>query len=128
MVNKIRFKSFEEIPVWRSSHKLTIEVYKITKKFPAHEQYGLTSQLRRSSSSIAANIAEGFGKYTTKEFIKFLYNSRGSCVETVYYILLARDLEYVTDQEYLELRKKCDEIGKQLNGWMKSLKVKLVNH
>ena len=122
MVNKIH--SFEDIPVWKKAHELTLKIYLFTKKFPKEELYGLTSQIKRSSSSIPANIAEGIGKNTTKELINFLYNARGSCVETVYHLILAKDLSYVSKIDYQKLRFEYNNVGKQLNGWIRSLKLK----
>ncbi len=121
-----KYSSFEEVPVWQKSHKLTLRIYNITKNFPEDEKFGIISQLRRSTSSIPANIAEGFGKNTTKELIQFLYNARGSCAESLCHLILAKDLEYLSEEIYLELRVEIDQIGKQLNGWIKSLKK--VNH
>jgi len=124
MVKKIKYKKVEDVPVWQQTHKLTLSVYKITEKFPRQEIYGLTSQLRRSSASVAANISEGFSRNTTKELIMFLYIARGSCAETKYHLLLARDLKYLKEVDYKKLLVGFDEIGKQLNGWISSLRRK----
>jgi len=122
MVNK--YKNFEELPVWKKAHNLTLLVYKLTEKFPGQEVYGLTSQVRRSSSSIAANIAEGFSRHSTKELVQFLYNARGSNAETLYHIMLAKDLGYIKDVSYIKMKNEYNEIGKQLNGWISSLRNK----
>lgn len=119
-----RYQTFEQIPVWQKAHEATLLVYKVTSKFPNHELYGLISQIRRSVSSIPANIAEGFGKNTTKELIQFLYNARGSCIETQYHLILCRDLEYLDKKTYEKIRVEIDEVGRQLNGWINSLKKK----
>ncbi|MBI3289919.1 four helix bundle protein [Candidatus Microgenomates bacterium] len=123
MVNK--YQSVEEVPVWQKAHELTLVVYKVTKEFPGTEVYGLTSQLRRASSSIPANITEGFYRNSTKELLQFLYNARGSCGETLYHSRLALDLGYLTKVIYTQLKDGYDEVGKQLNGWIKSLRKKL---
>ena len=125
MVNKTKYKNFEELPVLQCAHRLTLNIYRLSKIFPKDETYALTSQIRRASSSIGANIAEGFDKNTTKDLLKFLYIARGSCSETIYHLLLARDLSYISLSEYNEVRSGCDEVGKQLNGWISSLKKKL---
>lgn len=83
------------------------------------------SQIRRSASSIGANIAEGFERNTTKELVQFLYNARGSCAETRFHLRLSYDLKYMNEQEYSHLRGILGEVGKQLNGWISSLKRKL---
>lgn len=125
MIKKIKYKSVEEIPAWQKAHELTLAVYKITKNFPKHELYGLTSQSRRSASSVAANIVEGFNKNTTKELIQFLYNARASCAEAKYHLRLASDLGYLNNKDHSPLKNGYDELGKQLNGWISSLKRKI---
>lgn len=119
------YKSIEEVPVWIKAHQAAIKIYRITESFPRSELFGLTSQLRRSSSSIPANLAEGFYRKSTKELLQFIYNARGSCGETIYHLLLAKDLRLITQKDYDSLRMDYDEIGKQLNGWIKSLRSKI---
>lgn len=125
MVNNI-YKSVEEVPVWQKAHSLTLLIYKVTEKFPKSELYGLTSQLRRSSASIPANITEGFYRNTTKELLQFLYNARGSCGETTYHIRLAKDLKFIPEKDYPQLEAGYIEVSKQLNGWIKSLRKKII--
>jgi len=125
MVKKLRYKSVEDVPVWKKAHTLTLQVYKVTRKFPRHEIYGLTSQLRRASSSVPANIVEGFSKNTTKELIQFLYNARASCAEVLYHMRLAFDLKYLSEKEYKIFKDGYNEVGKQINGWINSLRKKL---
>ena len=103
-------KGFEDLKVWEKSHDLVLEVYKVTQQFPTNEKFGLTSQIRRSAVSVAANIAEGSKRQHLKEYIQMLSISHGSLSETEYYLLLARDLKYLSE-----------EIGRMLNGLMKSL-------
>jgi len=122
MVNKIKYKSVEEIPVWLKSHALVLYGYKITKKFPISERYGLTSQFRRCLVSIPANISEGFYRRSLKELVQYLFIARGSLGESRYYTRLSKDLGYLNEKEYTEMMKMLDEVGKQLNGWIKSLK------
>lgn len=125
MVKKNTYQSAEEVPVWQKAHELVILVYKVTECFPKKEVYGLTSQLRRSSMSIAANISEGFYRNSTKELLQFLYNARDSLGETLYHLRLSRDLKYLREKEYQILKEACNEVGRQLNGWVKSLRSKL---
>ena len=130
MINKIvkkKFYTVDDIPVWQLSHQLTLNVYKLTEKFPKTETYGLISQIRRSSSSIPANITEGFYRNSTKELIQFLYNARGSYGETLYHLRLAKDLGFINESEYINIIENYVSLGKQLNGWIKSLKTK-INH
>ena len=116
------YKSIDQVPVWIKSHKACIQVYKVTESFPRSEVYGLTSQLRRASSSVPANITEGFYRHTRKELLVFLYNARGSLGETVYFLLLAMELGYINKNEHRKLKEDYEEIGKQLNGWINSLR------
>ncbi|MDO8537188.1 MAG: four helix bundle protein [bacterium] len=115
-----KIQSFEDLKVWRDAHAFTILIYKTTEKFPKHECFGLTSQLRRSASSIGANIAEGFGRFHYKEKIKFYLNARGSATESQNHILLARDLEYISSVESEKLLNHAEEISRELNGLIKA--------
>ena len=87
--------NFKDLKIWQLSHQLTLLIYKITLNFPKSEIFGITSQLRRSSSSIPANIAEGFGRKGKKEFIQYLYQAKGSLYETQNFIILSKDLKYI---------------------------------
>ena len=115
-------KGFEDLKVWQKSHELALEVYKVTQQFPNEEKFGLTSQIRRSAVSVAANIAEGSKRQHLKEYIQMLYIAQGSLSETNYYLLLAKDLNYLTDKNYQELFNHGEEIGKMLSGLINSLK------
>lgn len=120
-----KYKTFQEVPVWKRAHKATLSIYKISTKFPRTEIYGLTAQIRRSANSISANIAEGFYRNTTKELIKFLYNARGSCGETICHLILAQDLGYLKRKEFDKLNEIYNDLAKQLNNWINSLKRRL---
>lgn len=113
--------NFEKLEVWQKSHQFVLSVYKITKLFPKEELYALTSQLRRSASSVPANIVEGNEKKSTKEYIQFLYTAKSSLAETKYHLLLAQDLRYINKITFDELLIKINEIGKMLNGLIKYL-------
>jgi four helix bundle protein len=121
----MKYLTFEQIPVWQKAHELTLYVYKVTASFPKTEMYGLISQIQRSSSSIPANIAEGFYRSSTKELVQYLFIARGSIGETKYHLRLARDLKYLKEQDYIFLINEYENVGKQLNGWIKSLKEKI---
>lgn len=127
MIKKIKFNTAEDIPAWQLSHKLTLDVYKLTENFPKTEVYGLTSQIRRSASSVPANITEGFYRNSTKELIQFLYNARGSYGETLYHLRLAKDLRFINDSDYVDISENYNLLGKQLNGWIKSLRAKIIH-
>jgi len=115
-------KGFEDLKVWEKSHEFVLEVYKITRQFPGEEKFGLMSQIRRSAVSVAANIAEGSKRQHLKEYIQMLYIAQGSLSETKYYLLLARDLKYLSEIKYQELFGQSQEIAKMLSGLINSLK------
>ena len=115
---------FEELKVWQKAHGLVLEVYQITRMFPQDERYAMVNQLRRCSSSVAANIAEGNGRKTKPEYIQFLYNAKGSLEETKYFLILARDLEYIDDKKFATLNCKAQDTGRLLNGLIRYLKSK----
>ncbi len=115
-------KSYEDLLVWQKSHKFVLEIYRHTKVFPKDERFGLVQQLRRAASSVATNIAEGFARHSKKEYIRFLYVSRASLSETEYHLYLSRDLNYLSLEVHKRLKIQIIEIGKMLNGSIKSLK------
>jgi len=112
-------KSFKELIVWQKAHQLVLNVYKATKHFPKEEMYGLTSQLRRSSVSVAANIAEGFKKKGIADKLKYMNTAQGSLSESDYHLLLANDLEYFDTNGLLN---DVDEVGRLLESYMKGIK------
>ncbi|WP_437225674.1 four helix bundle protein [Planctomicrobium sp. SH661] len=112
-------RDFRQFSVWRKSHELTLSVYRETAFFPSHEVYGLTSQLRRSSVSIAANIAEGCGRHSDADFARFLSLSAGSACENEYHLLLARDLEYLPADTHSALGDVVVEVRRMLAGLIK---------
>lgn len=107
-------RDFRKLTVWAKAHELTLEVYRLTSSFPKEELYGITSQMRRSSASVAANIAEGCGRTGDGEFHRFLVLASGSAVELEYFLLLARDLELVESFRYEGINGKVIEVQKML--------------
>ena len=122
MKNKIT--KFEDLKIWQESHRLAMEIYVITRSFPKDELYGLVSQLRRSSLSIPANIVEGFYRYSTKELIQFLINARGSTGETIYHLLVSKDLKYINEDNYSRLRQRYEILAMSINALINSLRKK----
>ena len=120
-------KNYKELKVWQKSYELCLEIYGITAKFPKEERYGLTSQIRRSVVSIPSNIAEGYGKKTTKDYIRMLYISYGSVCELETQILLAGDLDLIEKGELGTLNKDIAEIERMLKALIKSLENKPLN-
>jgi len=111
-------RSFEDLIVWQKAHALVLEIYSITKAFPKEELYSLTSQLRRAAISIPANIAEGFGRSSKSEKIRFFNISQGSLSEVKYFLILSNDLQYYNTSE---LRIKAEEISKMLDKYIKQI-------
>jgi four helix bundle protein len=107
-------KGFTDLQVWRKAHDMTLAVYEVTRTFPSEEQYGLTSQMRRSAASIPANIAEGCGRRSDGEMARFLQIARGSASEIEYHIFLARELHYLNEDKFRELRSTADELQRML--------------
>jgi four helix bundle protein len=118
MENRKPARSFKELIVWQKAHQLVLNVYKATKHFPKEEVYGLTSQLRRSSVSVAANIAEGFKKKGMADKLKYMNTAQGSLSESDYHLLLANDLEYFNT---VGLMKDVDEVGRLLESYMQGI-------
>jgi len=114
-------KNYKELKVWQKSYDLCLEVYRITAKFPKEERYGLTSQIRRSVVSIPSNIAEGYGRKTTLDYVRMLYISYGSVCELETQILLAGDLDLIAKGELGTLTKNIAEIERMLKALIKSL-------
>ena len=113
---------YKKLKVWEDAHKFTVDIYNITQKFPNNEQYGLTSQIRRSASSIPTNIVEGSGQLDNGNLIRFLGIAKGSAFEAEYQLLLAKDLNYITNEEYKLLLAKIQSIIRRLTNLIKSLK------
>ena len=111
-----------ELEVWKLSHKLTLKVYEVSKQFPSDENFGLTSQVRRSAVSVPTNIVEGRGRQYKKEFIQFLYVAKGSLEETNYHLYLAKDLKYISLVVYEELDQICKQIRMMIYKLIKSLR------
>lgn len=107
-------KDFRSLTVWEKSHQITLSIYKLTHSFPKEEIYGLTSQIRRSSSSISINIAEGCGRGSDADFARFLQISLGSASETEYLILLSYELNYLQKLDYENLLEQIQQIKKML--------------
>lgn len=105
---------FQKLVIWQKAHELTLDIYKITRKYPKEELFGLISQMRKSSSSQPTNIAEGSARHTKADFNRFLIIALGSNAELLYQLILSKDLEYITNDVFTELSKKTKELGKMI--------------
>jgi four helix bundle protein len=114
-------QDYHDLLVWKRAFEFTKLTYRLTKLFPKDELYGLTSQFRRAAVSVSANIVEGRGKPTTKDFIKFLYITKGSLNECQFYLELAEALEYINREQFIFMLRKVSEVGFLLQKFILSL-------
>ena len=113
--------NFKELLVWQKSIDFVTEIYRITGFFPKDELYGLISQIRRASVSIASNIAEGNSRRSKPDYLQFLKIARGSCAEVETQLIISRNLNYLNEENYKKLNEHIIEISKMLNGLINSL-------
>lgn len=122
-------QDFRKLEIYRESKKITVELYLVTSKFPNEEIFGITSQIRRAAASIGANIAEGCGRGTNKDFLRFLYNSAGSLREVEHFLELAKELGYIDGTTHSNLSKRLDCLSRMLFLFIQRLKnSKLITH
>jgi len=112
-------EDFKDLVVWAKAHQLTLYIYQQTRTFPKEEMFGLTSQVRRASASIGANIAEGCGRRSDAEFKRFLQIARGSASELEYHLLLARDLQFLEADQFDDLEARVLEVQRMLASLVK---------
>jgi four helix bundle protein len=117
----VTVRCYQELIGWQKSVDLVTDIYRLTHKFPKDEMYGLTSQIRRAAVSIPCNIAEGQGRLSRGEFKQFLGHARGSVFELESQVLIARNLKYLAPEDATFLLSRITELGKILNGLLKSL-------
>ena len=110
---------WKDLKVWQSSHQLTLEIYRVTASFPRTEVYGLVDQIKRASYSVPANIVEGQSRNTTKDYLHFLFNARGSLEETRYFLMLSKDLGFLDEKIYGNLEDKYSLVSRMLNKMIK---------
>ena len=116
------YKSFEEMPVWQKAMKLAVEVFNLSEKLPRSEDYGLTSQIRRSSNSVPSNIAEGFGRYHKKDKINFYYFACGSITETQSHLIYGNKVIYLSDVDIKVIIEEYNKLRYELNKVIKTLR------
>ncbi len=113
--------SFKDLVVWQRAVQMTVAIYKLTSSFPASEQFGLTSQLRRASVSVASNIAEGYGRSTSGEYIQFLGHARGSICEVQTLLVIAESLDFGSEVSRNMANGLASEVSKMLAAMMSKL-------
>jgi four helix bundle protein len=114
--------SFTDLIVWQKGHKFVLDIYKLTEDFPASENFGLTSQLRRAAVSVTSNITEGFERKSGKELVQFLALARGSLAEIQNQLVISRDIGYISNEQFDRFANQSIEIHKLLNGFIKSVR------
>ena len=117
-------KDFKDLKVWQKAHELTTSIYSVSRAFPRDEIYGLTSQLRRVAVSIGTNIAEGCGRRSDGEFVRFLQIARGFASEVEYHLLLSRDLKFMDDSGFQNLQSKLVEVQRMLPSLVSAIEQK----
>ena len=115
-------KSYRELQIWQKAKEITKNTYIVTRLFPAQEQYALASQMNRSAVSITSNIAEGWARGSTKDFLRFLYITRGSIAELETQFTLANDLKYINGETLLIAEQQLTELNKMLSSLITKLK------
>jgi four helix bundle protein len=115
-------QDFQKLTVWQEAHQLALGIYQMTVKFPADERFGLTNQIRRASVSIPANIAEGSGRDSGADFLRFLHIAMGSASEVEYFLILASDLGFISQTHYTELRDRLLRTKRMLNALIQKIK------
>ena len=117
-----KIRSFKDLDAWKESHKLVLMIYKVTNNFPETEKFGLVSQMRRCSVSITSNIAEGFSRESNKEKTHFYYIAQGSVTELQNQLLVSRDVEYITANDFDKVDSRLTVAHKIINGLIKYAK------
>ena len=118
--------SYRDLIAWQKAMTLVTEIYRETEGFPAREIYGLTNQVRRAAVGVPSDIAEGKGRLSKKEFVQMLSRARGSVLEVQTQIEIGRNLGYLTEEKFTELLAKADEVGRLINGLIKSIRHQLL--
>ena len=114
-------KDFKELKIWHKAYDLALVIYEASRSFPREEMYGLTSQLRRAAVSIGANIAEGCGRRSDGELVRFLQIARGSASEVEHHLLLARDLKFLQAARHQDIEKRLQEVQRMLTSLVSSV-------
>ena len=114
-------RSFKDLVAWQKTFSLGLEIYELSKAFPEQERFGLTSQLRRGAVAVASNIAEGYGRESTQDYLRFLRIARGSLFEIDTQLLFAVRLGYLNERQYSEVLDRIRECGRILAGLIRSL-------
>jgi four helix bundle protein len=119
-------QNYKDLKVWEEGHMLTLKIYKVTMNFPDNEKYGLTNQIRRSAFSVPSNIAEGCGKFKQADIANYFQIALGSANETDYLLLLSKDLNYLSEDNFRELEESINKIKAMLISLIKKVRAKVI--
>lgn len=114
-------QSFEDLIVWQKAHQYVLDIYRVTKGYPKDELFALVNQMRRASASITANIAEGFVRQGQRDKLHFYNISQGSLEETKNFVILSKDLGYISEDNKIQLLTEAKEVGRLLNAYRQGL-------
>jgi four helix bundle protein len=117
-------KNYKELEVWQKSKRLTVELYKATEAFPRVDHFGLTSQVRRAAVSVTANIAEGWGRGSTREYVQSLFVARGSLMELETHLIIADELNYLKPGQATMFQVQIESVGQMLNRLIQALRTR----
>jgi four helix bundle protein len=118
------YNTFEDMPVWKNAMKLAADIFSLTERLPKKEDFGLTSQMRRSALSVSGNIAEGFGRKHTKDKLNFYYDARGSLSETKNHLIYGNRVGYFKDDEFDGIYQNVEVVWKELNRLIASMQIR----
>lgn len=118
-------RSYKDLIVWKKSMELVTDIYRLTKSFPTEEKFGIVSQLNRAVVSVPSNIAEGWGRESSKNYLQFLRISRRSLMEIETLMIISKNLKYIDKEHFDPICAKTDEVGKILQGLIKSIQQKI---
>jgi four helix bundle protein len=124
-MEKTLIRKYQDLIIWQKSIELVTHIYSETREFPANETYGLTLQTRKCAVSIPSNIAEGYGRNSTYDYVRFLNISKGSLYELETQLLIAYNLGYLLNENYTHLNDKCREIERMLSSMIRRLRIKV---
>jgi four helix bundle protein len=118
-------RNYKKLGAWQNADELTVQIYQVTRQFPDEEMYGITSQLRRAAYSVPANIAEGAGRESNADYLRYLSTARGSLAETEYFLHLANRLHYLSESDWKQFTKLVNQTFAALGGLMKAVRESL---
>src|SRR5262245_14981809 len=118
-------ESYQDLQTWKLGMEIAVECYQVTRSFPREELFGLTSQIRRASSSIPSNIAEGYGRESSRDYIRLLQIAQGSLKETETHLILSTKVSLINSHHSEPILDKCTQLGKMLHTQIRSLQRKL---